>query len=148
MEIFDHTIKEVLKERLEQLEAYFESDVVFYFGEIHPSLAKGFRDFLEKPLCRKEKPGQIDNLPEYPVSNEEKQQRAEEIAKRLGDNKLWHSHGRMIDVFTLKRVLRLEIEDYSEDMKLRPMIRSYNDLLIEYIRRSNFKIFMHSRNFF
>jgi hypothetical protein len=30
------------------------------------------------------------------VTDQEKQERAEEIAKKLGDNKLWHSHGRMI----------------------------------------------------
>lgn len=289
MEIFDHTIQETLRERLMRLEEHFESDVVFYFGEIHPALAKGFRDFIEKLCAEQSKrdkltillntPGgsaetvekmvnmirfhydtvhfvvpdfamsagtifcmsgnkifmdyssslgpidpqvfngkewvpalgyldQVDRLLEkarkneltqaeflilqsldlamlsryeqarnltitllkkwlveykfsdwkvhrtnaekkgQPVTQDEKQQRAEEIAKRLGDNKLWHSHGRMIDVFTLRSVLRLDIEDYSEDLKLRGMIRSYNDLLIEYIRRSQFKFFMHSRNFF
>ncbi|MBI5386618.1 MAG: ATP-dependent Clp protease proteolytic subunit [Verrucomicrobia bacterium] len=83
-----------------------------------------------------------------PVTPEEKEQRAEEIARVLGDNKIWHSHGRMIGVGTLKSVLRLKIEDYSNDPKLRPLIRSYNDLLLEYVRRQNYKIFLHSRNYF
>lgn len=83
-----------------------------------------------------------------PVTPEEKVQRAEEIARVLGDNKIWHSHGRMIGVGTLKSVLRLKIEDYSNDPKLRPLIRSYNDLLLEYVRRQNYKIFLHSRNYF
>lgn len=289
MEIFDHTIKEVLRERLERLEQHFKADVVFYFGEIHPSLAKNFRDFIEDLSSQKTKrdtltiflntPGgsaetvekmvniirfhykhvhfvvpdfamsagtifcmsgnkifmdyssslgpidpqvfngkewvpalgyldQVERLLEKarnnqltqaeflilqsldlatlsryeqarnltvtllkkwlvdykfadwekhrtnpdkkgkPVTAQEKQERAEKIAKDLGDNKLWHSHGRMIDAFTLREILRLDIEDYSKNLELRAMIRSYNDLLIEYIRRSNFKIFMHSRNFF
>ncbi len=289
MEIFDHTIQGILKERLERLEQHFESDVVFYYGEIHPALAKNFRDFIENLCAEKSKQdkltvflntpggsaetvekmvniirfhydtvyfvvpdfamsagtifcmsgnkifmdyssslgpidpqvfngkewvpaqGYLDKVKELlgkagdntitrseflilqsldlatlsryeqaknltvtllkkwlvehkfanwtehrtdaqklgkQVTPDEKQQRAKEIAEKLGDNQLWHSHGRMIDVFTLKSILRLEIEDYSRDVTLRPLIRSYNDLLMEYIRRSQIKFFMHSRNFF
>ena len=60
--------------------------------------------------------------------------------RMLGDNKLWHSHGRMIGPATLKRVLRLEINDYSEDSELRPLIRSYNDLLTDYIARGPIRV--------
>lgn len=52
-----------------------------------------------------------------PVTKEEKRQRAEEIAKTLGDNKRWHSHGRMIGPDTLRDVLRLKIDDYSMRIK-------------------------------
>lgn len=83
-----------------------------------------------------------------PVTDEEKRQRAEDIAKTLGDHKFWHSHGRMISAETAMKVLRLKIDDYSNDTNLRNLIRSYNDLLIEYIGKNNFKLFMHSRNYF
>jgi hypothetical protein len=83
-----------------------------------------------------------------PVTLEEKQARARKIAEDLGDNKLWHSHGRMIGAATLSGVLRLEIDDYSRDGTLRPLIRGYNDLLTEYIARQDFKFFLHSRNYF
>jgi len=289
MEIFDHTIKDVLKERLLKLESHFGADVFFYYGEIHPSLAKNFRDFIEglrsdearrstlvvflntpgghaetvekmvniirfhyskiyfvvpdfamsagtifcmsgdkifmdyssslgpidpqvfngkewvpalgyldqvERLLEKARRSELTHaeflilqsldlamlsryeqarnltvtlltkwLVEYkfagwsthrtnpvkkgkPVTREEKQERAERIARDLGDNKLWHSHGRMIDIKSLKGILRLEVEDYSADLELRALIRSYNDLLIEYIRRANIKIFMHSRIYF
>lgn len=46
--IFDENIRLKLNERLELLEAELESDVVFYFGEIHPLLDKSFRDFIEE----------------------------------------------------------------------------------------------------
>lgn len=78
----------------------------------------------------------------------EKKERAEEIAKLLGNNKLWHSHGRMIGPSTLTSVLRLRINDYSNDTVLRPMVRLYNDLLTEYIAREGFKLFLHSREYF
>lgn len=83
-----------------------------------------------------------------PVTADQKRDRAEEIAKKLGDNKLWHSHGRMIGPQTLKALLRLEIDDYSKDDTLRPLVRSYNDLLTDYIARNDFKLFLHSRNHF
>lgn len=82
------------------------------------------------------------------VTKAEKQERAEEIAKLLGSNKVWHSHGRMIGPDTLRRVLRLKIDDYSRDVRLQPMIRSYNDLLTDYIVRNQIPAFLHSRTFF
>jgi hypothetical protein len=289
MRVFDSTIKEALNDRLGQLEAHFDADVVFYYGEIHPFMAKPFRDFIEplkqstppknrlvmlvntpggsaeavekvveiirfhyaevyfvvpdlamsagtilcmsgdriymdyssalgpidpqvfngkdwvpalgyldkvEQLLEKARANTLTNaeflilqgidlamlsryeqardltvtllkkwLVEYKfkdwkahstnplklgqqVTDDEKRERAEEIAKQLGDNKLWHSHGRMIGPATLARLLRLRVNDYSDDATLRPLVRSYNDLLVEYIARSDFKYFMHSRNYF
>jgi len=82
------------------------------------------------------------------VTDAEKETRAEEIARQLGDNKIWHSHGRTIGINTLKSLLRLKIEDFSEDKELRTTIRSYNDLLTEYIARNQLPLFMHSKNYF
>jgi len=287
--IFDHTIKEVLTERVQKLETQFNSDVVFYYGEIHPSLVKMFRNFIEdltaqtgrkdtltmflntpggsaetvekmvdimrfhynnvhfvvpdfamsagtilcmsgnkiymdyssslgpidpqvfngkdwvpalgyldqvEKLLEKAQKGTITQaeflimqsldlamlsryeqaknltitllkkwLVDYkfsdwtthatspgkvgtPVTPAEKQARAEEIAKLLGDNKHWHSHGRMIGISSLKDLLKLKIEDYSKDVPLRTLIRNYNDLLMEYISRSQYKVFLHSRIYF
>ncbi len=47
MQVFDRTIKDILNKYLDELEKEFVSDVVFYFGEIHPSYEKLFRDFIE-----------------------------------------------------------------------------------------------------
>lgn len=82
-----------------------------------------------------------------PVTEEEKEIRAAEIAELLGSNKKWHSHGRMIGIDTLRRE-RLKIEDYSTDATLQPLIRSYNDLITEYIARNDYPFFLHSRKNF
>ncbi|MCU7923418.1 MAG: serine dehydrogenasease [Candidatus Thiodiazotropha sp. (ex Dulcina madagascariensis)] len=82
------------------------------------------------------------------VTHEQKQQRAEEIAKILGDNKIWHSHGRSIGLQTLRKVLKLKIEDYSRDNGLRPIIREYNDTICDYVVKSRLSAFLHSRNHF
>ena len=82
------------------------------------------------------------------VTEDEKKERAEEIAKMLGDNKLWHSHGRMIGPNTLQNVLRLKINDYSKKGNLRQLIRSYNDLLTQYIAREGYPYFLHCKDYF
>jgi membrane-bound ClpP family serine protease len=81
------------------------------------------------------------------VTEEEKEKRAEEIANILSENSEWHSHGRSINIETLKTKLKLKIEDYSEDGDLTKKIRDYNDLITEYIRKNGYDVFIHSRNF-
>lgn len=83
-----------------------------------------------------------------PVTQVEKKDRAEEIAKLLSDNKLWHSHGRMIGISTLQAILKLKIEDYSNDKPRRDKIISYSDLLTDYVTRHDIKHFLHSRIYF
>lgn len=81
------------------------------------------------------------------VTPKQKEDRAKEIAKDLGDNKLWHSHGRSIGVAALTHILKLKIEDYSTDAVLKPLIRDYNDLICQYILRNGSEVFLHSRKF-
>ena len=82
------------------------------------------------------------------VTAEEKAQRAEEIASLLGDNKIWHSHGRMIGISRLKKFLKLKIEDYSRENARRTKIRSYNDMIVDYISKNSYSFFLHSKNWF
>jgi hypothetical protein len=81
------------------------------------------------------------------VTPQQKEDRAKEIARVLGDNKIWHSHGRSIGVSALTHILRLKIEDYSGDTVLKPLIRDYNDLICQYILRNGSEMFLHSRKF-
>jgi len=82
-----------------------------------------------------------------PVIASEKEERATEIARDLGNNKIWHSHGRSIGIYALTNILKLEIEDYSNDLILKPLIRQYNDLICQYILHSGSEVFLHSRKF-
>lgn len=82
------------------------------------------------------------------VTTEEKQERAEEIATLLSNNRLWHSHGRMIGLGTLTKVVRLKIEDYSTNENLRSKITPYNALITDYIARNKHEFFLHSRCYF
>ncbi|MFO2484858.1 hypothetical protein SCJ60_06270 [Legionella pneumophila serogroup 9] len=93
--------------------------------------------FKDWTVHRTNKPGTL-------VTQEEKEVRAEQIAKMLSDNKLWHSHGRMIGIDTIKNELRLEVEDFSKDENLRYNLRAYNGLLTEYIEKEKQPYMLHS----
>lgn len=83
-----------------------------------------------------------------PVTDQEKKDRAGQIATQLGDNKIWHSHSRPIGIDCLTNVLRLKIDDYSNDTVLRSLIRGYHDLICQYILRNlNGGNFIHTRKF-
>jgi len=81
-----------------------------------------------------------------PVTEDQKIHRAKEIAVRLSDNNKWKSHGRPIDVEALKD-LRLEIDDYSNNIPRRTLIRDYYELVSDYVISKGFRNFVHTRKF-
>jgi hypothetical protein len=81
------------------------------------------------------------------VTAEQKEARAKEIADDLGNNKKWHSHARMLSINTL-RGIRLKIEDFGSDKPLQDLIRTYNDLITEFISKTGYEFFLHSRRYF
>ena len=80
------------------------------------------------------------------MTYEEKQARAEEIATKLSNNQLWHSHGRMIGMQKLRDEIRLEIEDYGLVAEQRDAIRRYCDTLTEYLERQGFPFYIFNRH--
>lgn len=81
--------------------------------------------------------------PGSPVTDQEKEDRAEEIATELANHKRWRSHGRHLDTVKLGQ-LRIKIDDYSDQDDLRALIREYNDPLTGLIDRNEIPIFMHN----
>jgi hypothetical protein len=92
-----------------------------------------FKDWVQH---RTHNPGQ-------PVTADEKDARAEEIAKALADHKLWRSHGRNLDINKLHK-LRIEIDDYSNITDLKRLVREYNDPLTGFIDRMEMPFFLHN----
>jgi len=78
------------------------------------------------------------------VTPTDKEERAIEIAKALGDTKVWHTHSRPISIIELQRI-KLRIEDYSEDSRLKLMIDLYYDVLKDYIGKYGYPFFFHTR---
>ncbi|MBC6405190.1 MAG: serine dehydrogenasease [Rhodospirillales bacterium] len=84
--------------------------------------------------------------PGTPVTYDQKQERAEEIAGKLSDNHLWHSHGRMIGMEKLRNELRIEIEDYGSVSDRREAIRRYCDTLTGYLERQGSPFYIFNRH--
>lgn len=78
-----------------------------------------------------------------PVTIEEKEARAHEIATELFNYKRLISHERALGPNKLQEI-RLEIHDYSGDATLKHAIQSYNDLLTAYTDRLGLTFFLHS----
>jgi hypothetical protein len=81
-----------------------------------------------------------------PVTEEEKEQRAEEIASLLSNNRHWHSHGRMIGIGTLRSLMRLDIDDFGQDPDKRDAIRRYSDTLTDYLVRHQQQFYIYNRS--
>lgn len=84
-----------------------------------------------------------------PVTMALKQQRAENIARELGNNSKWCIHGRPLMIKALENI-GLQIDDYSENKELQTIIRDYIDYMNSYIRNatnSNNAQFVHTRLF-
>lgn len=81
-----------------------------------------------------------------PGTIQEKECRAEEIAKRLNKYDEWNSHSRPINIEILKE-MGLRIEDYSTNITLRGLVRDYYDLQSDYILSNKLPIFIQTRKY-
>lgn len=82
------------------------------------------------------------------VTEDQKRKRAVEIAEKLNDTERWHSHGRPIGIDVLRSELNLKIEDIDDTKDLARNVRSYFDLLQDYVQREQWSTFIHTREVF
>jgi len=73
------------------------------------------------------------------VTIEEKELRANEIAEKLCDHKLWKTHGRSIKINDLEE-MRVKVTDYSGDAELYDAINRYSTLLQMFFATNIYKI--------
>jgi ClpP class serine protease len=90
-------------------------------------------------LCSKFDPAELydyeHSIRRRKVTMRMKRERAAEIAEKLNNADVWHSHGHGISMEVLRRRLKLEIEDYGTDAELSGLIRNYWSLLIDFMRK-------------
>lgn len=82
-----------------------------------------------------------------PVTQEQKEESAGKIAVELGDTGKWKSHGRPINMQTL-RDMKLKIEDFGSDGKLNALIRSYYEFLRDYTIKGQMALSPQTRHQF
>ncbi len=80
------------------------------------------------------------------VTAQMRKNRAREIATKLNNTKHWHSHGRGIPMEVVRRDLKLLIDDFGANPKLRLPIHDYYRLLMDYkMRRSHYDFVLHRK---
>lgn len=82
------------------------------------------------------------------VTKDLKEKRASEIALKLSDQNRWLTHGRGIDMTTLRDELDLKIDDLSEHPKLKSAVWDYFWFMRDHMARNGNDSFVHAVNFF
>lgn len=81
-----------------------------------------------------------------PVTDADRQQRADDIARVLGDAGKWHSHGRGLTIRELESEdIKLKIKNYSDNKRLYGNISHYRGLFVDYMARRAFRAALHSK---
>jgi hypothetical protein len=81
------------------------------------------------------------------VTQQMREQRAEDIASKLMKHDRWGSHGRGIPMRVLQQELNLKIDDFGADPVLSSNVRDYFDLLLDYVVKNKQPMHVHSREF-
>lgn len=79
------------------------------------------------------------------VTNKMREERASEIATKLNDPTVWHSHSRGISMEVLRRELNLQIEDFEANPDVSAGLRAYFKLLTDYIIKRGHSHVLHTR---
>lgn len=90
---------------------------------------------------------QTTNTRQLPVTQAMREERAEQIAQELMKHDRWGSHGRGIPMRILQTELNLQIDDFGADAVLSSTVRSYFELLIDYIGVNKVAFLVHTREF-
>ena len=88
----------------------------------------------------------IHSSSQTPVTDEDKRNRAIEIAQNLSDNKEWKSHGRPISRVELGR-LKLQIDKLEDDQEAYKAVTAYHELMTDYVQKYSMQRFIHTRRF-
>jgi Serine dehydrogenase proteinase len=79
------------------------------------------------------------------VTDQDRQERADQIASVLGDAKRWHSHGRGVGMKELlSEEIKLKIINYGDDVNLYRNISHYYGLYTDYLQKCGFEGALHS----
>ncbi|WP_419909608.1 SDH family Clp fold serine proteinase [Candidatus Poriferisodalis sp.] len=83
-----------------------------------------------------------------PVTKEMKEDRASDIARKLSDQTRWLTHGRGIDMNTLRDELHLKIDDLNEQPDLKQAVWNYFWFIRDHMVGNGSDSFVHAINFF
>ena len=81
-----------------------------------------------------------------PVTDADRQQRADDIATVLGDAKRWHSHGRGVGIKELESdEIKLKVKNYGDEKALYRNVSHYYGLLVDFMAKNRYTSAVHTR---
>ena len=83
-----------------------------------------------------------------PVTLDMKDRRAEEIAGKLNDTRMWRSHGRGLSIEVVRKSLQLRVEDFGTEPSLAELNKrcaAYYRLLKDYMQRRGWSYIVQTR---
>lgn len=83
-----------------------------------------------------------------PVTHAMRAIRASDIAKKLNNTEMWHSHGHGISMEVLRRDLKLKIEDFDAQPSLGKKIDDYYNLLSDYMAKRRDTGVVHTKGLY
>jgi hypothetical protein len=78
------------------------------------------------------------------VTGAMREERALEVAEKLMNHQLWHSHSRPISMEVLHRDIKLKIEDFGSKVELAREIKEYQQFLADYMRQIGIYCVVHA----
>ena len=82
------------------------------------------------------------------VTEDMKEERAAWIARQLNDHERWLTHGRGIDMRTLRDELKLKVTDFGEEPDLKQAVWNYFWFLRDHMARNGLVSFVHNSYLF
>jgi len=103
-------------------------------------------DLLKKWLVKYKFKTWTQHKDKTTVTQEQKINRAKEIADILSDNRTWKAHSRPLNIEALEE-LGLIINDFGKDQVLTKSLREYHRLVADFVTKNQLNVFVHTRSF-
>jgi ClpP class serine protease len=150
LEKYDELIEKSKKGNLTQAELHF------LIAKFDPAMLHKYEQAKELSISLlkewlvkyKFKNWKITKTRKMTVTPQMRKERAEEIGEKLNKTKIWHTHSKCISMQTLRRYLKLEIEDIEEMPTVNKYLKEYYQLLTDYMAKRELLGLVHVREEF
>jgi membrane-bound ClpP family serine protease len=118
----------------------FDPAEMYQFEEARELSVSLLKDWLK---TYKFKDWDVTQSKKKPVTPAMRAKRAEEIARKLNNTKMWHSHGRGISMKMLQSDVNIQIRDFGLEPSLNSAVKGYTTLLQDYMGKRGHSIACH-----
>ncbi|HVN94424.1 MAG TPA: hypothetical protein VMT38_12040 [Terracidiphilus sp.] len=149
LEKYNDLLKRAARNRISTTEIQillsFDQGELYFYEQQRDLAITALKEWLVK---YKFKDWKVTQTRKRRVTQKMKEDAATKIGKVLNDTKKWHSHGYGISMEVLRRDLNLKVEDFGAQIAHSDAIRSYYDLLSDYMVKRDYRGVIHTSKSF